>query len=74
MNNITNNEALYEYFYAVQEGINSLILCSKVHIGGKFGIDGSTDVSEALAIAGEVIPEVGIVLKALAGSINIKNE
>ena len=43
-------------------------------IGGKFGVDGSTDTSEALAIAGEIIPEVGIILKAIAGSINIKNE
>ena len=43
-------------------------------IGGKFGISGSTTTSEAIEIAADIIPEVGHILKAIAKTINLKNE
>ena len=61
LQNLSNNEALLEYYHQVQEGLCSIFIQSKI-VDGKFKIDGSTDSTNALTIAGEILPEVGSVL------------
>jgi hypothetical protein len=61
-----------EYYHHVQEGLVSLFIQSKI-ITGKFKIDGKTQESSALALAGEAIPEVGCVLTTLATVMEVKN-
>lgn len=51
----------------------SLFIQSKI-VDGKFKIDGSNEATNALTIAGEIIPEVGSVLTQIAQVMEYKNE
>ena len=73
LQHLSTNEALLEYYHSIQEGLVSIFIQSKI-VDGKFKIDGATDCSTALAIAGEIIPEVGGVLTRIASVMEYANE
>jgi hypothetical protein len=64
---------LLEYYHYIQEGLCSIFIQAKI-VDGKFKIDGASDCSTALAIAGEIIPEVGGVLTKIATVMEYANE
>ena len=64
---------MLEYYHFIQEGLCSIFIQAKI-VDGKFKIDGATDCSTALSIAGEIIPEVGGVLTKIATVMEYANE
>lgn len=64
---------MLEYYHYIQEGLCSIFIQAKI-VDGKFKIDGATDCSTALSIAGEIIPEVGGVLTKIATVMEYANE
>ena len=50
-----------EYYATIKEGLTSLFIQAKIS-DGKYKIDGATNASDALKLAGEIIPEVGGIL------------
>lgn len=73
LQHLQTNEALLEYYHHVQEGLCSLFIQSKI-VDGKFKVDGSTNTTTALQLAGELIPEVGGVMVTLGAVMEISNE
>ena len=73
LQNLSENEALLEYYHHIQEGLCSLFIQSKI-VDGKFKVDGSTNTTTALQLAGELIPEVGGVMVTLGAIMEIHNE
>lgn len=73
LQHLSNNEALLEYYHYIQEGLCSIFIQAKI-VDGKFKIDGASDASTALSIAGEIIPEVGGVLTKIAAVMEFRNE
>lgn len=73
MQNLSKNEALLEYYHYINEGLCSLFIQSKV-AGGRFKIEADTNVSSALKLAGEIIPEVGSILSHIGTALELKNE
>ena len=55
LKNLSRNEALLEYYHHICEGLVCIFTQSKI-ITGKFEVDGSTNASKALELAGECIP------------------
>ena len=73
LQHLSSNEALLEYYHYVQEGLCSIFIQAKI-VDGKFKIDGASNCSTALTIAGEIIPEVGGVLTKIATVMEYANE
>ena len=73
MSKLSDNEALLEYYTTVKEGLTSLFIQAKIS-DGKYKIDGATTSSDALILAGEIIPEVGCILSKLGEMMELKNE
>ena len=71
---MSRNEVLSDYYFTVQEGLNSIFTQAKITYGHRFKIDGSTAVTSGLQFAGELIPEVGGILKAVGAAMEWKNE
>jgi hypothetical protein len=61
MQRLKDNEALLEYYATIKEGLTSLFIQAKIS-DGRYKIDGATSASDALKLAGEIIPEVGGIL------------
>lgn len=73
LQHLSNNEALLEYYHYIQEGLCSIFIQAKI-VDSKFKIDGASDASNALSLAGEIIPEVGGVLTKIAAVMEFRNE
>lgn len=73
MQKLKDNEALLEYYATIKEGLTSLFIQAKIS-DGKYKIDGATNASDALKLAGEIIPEVGGILVKVSEIMEWKEE
>ena len=70
---LKDNEALLEYYSTIKEGLNSLFIQAKIS-NGKYKVDGATNASDTLKLAGEIIPEVGGILVKVSEIMEIAEE
>jgi hypothetical protein len=73
LSHLKDNEALLGYYTTILEGLNSLFIQAKI-ADGKFKIDGATNASDALKLAGEIIPEVGGILVKVSEILELAEE
>jgi len=70
---LKDNEALLVYYSAIKEGLSSLFIQAKIS-DGKYKIDGGSNSSDALKLAGEIIPEVGGILVKVSEIMELVEE